>query len=63
MNDTRVPMLFAALGYWGIGFVASCLLAFVVGLGAVGVWIGLSMGTVVYATLLITRFIRLTARR
>jgi MATE family multidrug resistance protein len=62
MSDTRVPMLIAALSYWLIGFVASCVLAFVLGIGAVGVWIGLSLGTAVYAGLLITRF-RLLARR
>lgn len=62
MNDTRVPMLFAALGYWAIGFSASCLLGFVAGLGAVGVWIGLSIGTAIYAALLIVRFALLSKR-
>jgi MATE family multidrug resistance protein len=52
----------SAFGYWAIGFVASCLLGFSVGLGAVGVWIGLSLGTAVYATLLVTRFAVLTRR-
>ena len=62
MNDTRVPMLFAALSYWCIGFVTSCVLGFVAGLGAVGVWLGLSVGTAVYAALLIVRFRRLARR-
>jgi MATE family multidrug resistance protein len=62
MSDTRIPMLMSAFGYWAIGFVASCLLGFSVGLGAVGVWIGLSLGTAVYATLLVTRFAVLTRR-
>ena len=31
-------------------------------LGAVGVWIGLSLGTAVYAVLLVLRFHLLTAR-
>jgi MATE family multidrug resistance protein len=62
MSDTRIPMLMSAFGYWAIGFVASCLLGFTVGLGAVGVWIGLSIGTAVYATLLVTRFAVLTRR-
>jgi MATE family multidrug resistance protein len=62
MSDTRIPMLMSAFGYWAIGFVASCLLGFTAGLGAVGVWIGLSLGTAVYATLLVTRFAVLTRR-
>jgi MATE family multidrug resistance protein len=62
MNDTRVPLLFAVMGYWLIGFPTACALAFWVGLGAVGVWIGLSCGTAVYATLLVLRFYRLARR-
>lgn len=59
MNDTRIPLLFAAISYWLIGFTAAYALAFWTGLGAVGVWIGLSCGTAVYAALLILRFRRL----
>ena len=62
MNDTRVPLLFAAVSYWGIGFCSAYALAFHTALGAQGVWIGLSLGTLVYATLLILRF-RLLASR
>ena len=56
MNDTRVPLLFAAVSYWGIGFCSAYALAFHTALGAAGVWIGLSVGTLVYATLLVWRF-------
>jgi MATE family multidrug resistance protein len=62
MNDTRLPLLFATISYWGIGFTTACGLAFGAKLGAVGVWIGLSCGTAVYALLLVLRF-RLLARR
>jgi multidrug resistance protein, MATE family len=62
MNDTRVPLLFATVSYWLIGFTLACGLGFWTPLGAVGVWIGLSCGTVVYATLLLLRF-RLLANR
>ena len=62
MNDTRVPLLFAAISYWGIGFCLAYTLAFHTSLGAPGVWIGLSLGTLVYATMLILRF-RLLASR
>ena len=59
MNDTRVPLLFAVISYWGIGFTTAYALAFHAGLGAVGVWIGLAIGTAVYAVLLLLRFHRL----
>jgi MATE family multidrug resistance protein len=50
------------VSYWLIGFPAAWGLAFPAHLGAVGVWIGLSLGTLVYATLLVLRFIRLAHR-
>jgi MATE family multidrug resistance protein len=59
MSDTRVPLLFAAISYWLIGFPAAYALGFWTGIGAVGVWIGLSCGTAVYAVLLMLRFRRL----
>jgi multidrug resistance protein, MATE family len=62
LKDTRMPLLFAVIGYWVIGFSAAWVLAFHADLGAVGVWIGLSIGTTVYATLLALRFIRLAQR-
>jgi multidrug resistance protein, MATE family len=60
MNDTRVPLLLAAISYWLIGFSASYGLAFWAGLGAVGVWVGLSFGTAAYAISLLLRFRLLT---
>jgi MATE family multidrug resistance protein len=62
MKDTRIPLLFAAISYWVIGFWLSYLLGFWTTLGAVGIWFGLSIGTVIYATLLVLRF-RLVAGR
>jgi MATE family multidrug resistance protein len=59
MNDTRVPLLFAAISYWLIGFPLASALGFRTPIGAAGVWIGLSVGTAVYATLLMLRFRRL----
>jgi MATE family multidrug resistance protein len=58
-NDTRVPFLFAAASFWLVGFPCAYLLAFRAGLGAVGVWVGLVLGLVCYAALLVTRFTRL----
>ena len=62
MNDTRIPLLFAVISYWLIGFTCACWLGFRTPLGAVGVWIGLSVGTAVYAVLLLLRFRRLASR-
>ena len=62
MNDTKVPLLFAAVSYWLIGFPVAWALGFWTDWGAIGVWIGLSCGTLVYASLLILRFQRLTSR-
>ena len=58
----RYDLLFAGIGYWLVGFCAAYALAFFSPLGAGGVWAGLSLGTFVYATLLILRFRRLTKR-
>jgi multidrug resistance protein, MATE family len=62
LNDTRVPFLFAALSFWLVGFTSAYALAFWAGFGAVGVWVGLVLGLVVYAVLLVWRF-SLLARR
>jgi MATE family multidrug resistance protein len=60
LNDTRVPLAIAAFSFWVAGFAASYILGFPLGLGAAGVWIGLSIGTGVFALLLLWRFHALT---
>ena len=62
LNDTRMPLLFSAVSFWLVGFASCIWLGFAMGLGAIGVWIGLSLGTAVYAGLLVWRFHVLTAR-
>jgi MATE family multidrug resistance protein len=62
LNDTGVPLLFAAICFWAIGFTASYGLGFPLGMGAIGIWIGLSIGLLVYAVLLVGRFHALTRR-
>jgi MATE family, multidrug efflux pump len=61
LNDTRVPMLFAAISFWLVGYTSAYLLAFSAGFGAVGIWIGFSLGVATFAVLLVWRFNRLTA--
>jgi MATE family multidrug resistance protein len=62
LNDTRMPLLFSAICFWAIGFTACYVLGFTLGHGAVGIWIGLSLGLAIYAVLLIWRFHALTNR-
>ncbi len=67
LKDTRVPMLIAALAYWGIGMPLGAVLGLGVGaltpaLGPKGMWIGLIAGLTVAAILLSTRFVRLSRR-
>lgn len=58
LQDTRVPMLFAAVGYWVIGIGVGTLLAFPMKLGGVGIWLGLASGLGVVAVLLVWRWSR-----
>ena len=62
LNDTRLPLLFAAISFWLIGFTGCWMFGFTLGLGAYGIWIGLSIGIAAYAVLLTGRFHLLTAR-
>jgi MATE family multidrug resistance protein len=62
LNDTRIPMLYAAISFWLIGFSSSYMLAFAIHLGAVGIWIGFSLGLFSFAALLVWRFHLLTLR-
>jgi multidrug resistance protein, MATE family len=62
LNDTRIPMLFAAVSFWLVGFNSAYVLAFIMGLGAIGIWIGFSLSVATFTGLLIWRFERLTSR-
>jgi MATE family multidrug resistance protein len=56
VQDTRVPMIFAAVSYWVIGIPVSYMLAFPLGLGPVGIWLGLVVGLMAAAISLMARF-------
>jgi MATE family multidrug resistance protein len=62
LKDTRIPMVAAALGYWGVGFPTGYFLAFHAGLGARGLWWGLAAGLASVALLMTLRFERMTRR-
>lgn len=56
VQDTRVPMWLANVSYWIIGVPVSYALAFPLGLGPVGLWLGLTVGLAAAAVSLSWRF-------
>ncbi|MEO6256411.1 MAG: MATE family efflux transporter [Sphingomicrobium sp.] len=56
LHDTRVPMLFALVGYWVVGLGVGVWLAFAAGWHGVGIWIGLATGLGVVAVLMLLRW-------
>ena len=62
VQDTRVPMVIAALSYWAVGVPASYALGFSQGLGGVGVWLGLAVGLACAAVFMLARFWGWSAR-
>jgi MATE family multidrug resistance protein len=58
LQDTKVPMAYAAIGYWVIGLGVALELAFGLGWQGVGIWTGLATGLGVVAVLMIARWLR-----
>jgi MATE family multidrug resistance protein len=58
LQDTRVPMVLALFGYWLPGFGTAVLLGMFTPLSGLGVWIGLAVGLIVVAALLLWRWAR-----
>lgn len=58
LQDTKIPMVYACFGYWGIGFPLGIGLAFGTSLQGIGIWIGLATGLVVVAALMLFRWIQ-----
>ena len=56
LQDTRIPMLIAIGGYWIAGYGTAIYLGFWTPLAGVGIWIGLAVGLVVVAALLLVRW-------
>jgi MATE family multidrug resistance protein len=56
LQDTRVPMIYAAIGYWGVGLPLGIALAFGTSLRGIGIWIGLAAGLTVVALLMLWRW-------
>lgn len=62
IKDTRVPMFYTALAYWGLGMPLGAGLALGLGRGPTGLWSGLILGLSSAALLLGARFVRLARR-
>ena len=60
LKDTRTPMLIGLISYWGFGMSSGLILAFVLDLGAIGLWWGLVIGLFVASISLTYRFSRFT---
>ncbi|WP_038361261.1 MATE family efflux transporter [Bosea sp. UNC402CLCol] len=56
LGDTRLPMIFAGLGYWGIGLPLSAALGFLTPLAGRGIWIGLVIGLAVVSVMMLGRW-------
>ncbi|GLQ92719.1 MATE family efflux transporter [Dyella acidisoli] len=62
LKDTRVPMAITLFAYWMVGMPVGWWLAFHLGLGARGIWMGLIAGLSMAALLLFVRFWRSSYR-
>lgn len=56
IGDVNIPTLITFVAYWLIGIPSGYYLGIVLGLGANGIWYGLTLGLLVSATLLFSRF-------
>ena len=57
LADVTVPLIFCVVAYWFVALPAAYIAAFVLGLGAIGIWIGLALGLASAAILLGGRFV------
>ncbi|MEW5809747.1 MAG: MATE family efflux transporter [Actinomycetota bacterium] len=58
VGDTKSSLGITVVGYWVVGLPVGLVLAHLAGLGAVGMWLGLSAGLLTAAVLLIVTFTR-----
>ncbi|MFL6857156.1 MAG: MATE family efflux transporter [Allosphingosinicella sp.] len=58
LHDTKVPMAFAAFGYWVVGLGTAVGLAFGLKWQGVGIWAGLATGLAIVSVLMLGRWMR-----
>jgi MATE family multidrug resistance protein len=56
LHDTRWPLIFALVGYWGVGLGIGSWLAFGADWKGVGIWVGLASGLAAVAALMLARW-------
>ncbi|HEY0769607.1 MAG TPA: MATE family efflux transporter, partial [Sphingobacteriaceae bacterium] len=56
IGDVNIPTAITFVAYWVIGLPVAYILGIVMGLGANGIWYGLTLGLLVSAALLFIRF-------
>lgn len=61
-KDVKMPTLIILLAYWGVALPGGSLLAFGLGMGAPGLWVGLAMGLGMAAVGLNVRFARASGK-
>jgi MATE family multidrug resistance protein len=60
IKDVRVPTYLVAIAYWVVGLPMGYLLAFKLGMGAKGMWLGLIAGLTLASLFLIGRFLKMS---
>ncbi|GAB4589001.1 MATE family efflux transporter [Nocardia sp. IFM 10818] len=63
LKDTKAGFRLSLVGYWGVGLPTALLLALPLGLGAAGVWWGLTAGLATTAALMLRRYFTLLHER
>jgi MATE family multidrug resistance protein len=61
-GDTRSPMIWNLVGYWVCGLPVGYYLCFSAGLGASGLWMGLSLGLILVGSVLLATWARTSGR-
>ena len=59
LHDTAVPMIIGLVGGWIVGLPLGAFLAFTLGMGAAGIWLGLAAGLGAVALLFAIRCVKL----
>ena len=62
LGETRIPMFANLAGHWLIGLPIGTLLAFGLGWGVVGLWVGLASGLAAVGVILLVAWMRKAAR-
>jgi len=56
LTDVKIPLYLSFAAYWLFGIPAGLFFGFYLEMGAIGIWIGLSIGLTILAILLVIRF-------